>query len=258
MVQGKNKKLGKKKGKKVVDPYTKKEWYKVRAPNAFRKKFVGQTLVTRSQGTKLAADGLKGRVFECSLADLQGDEEQAYRNIKLKVEDVQGKNCLTNFWGMNLTTEKLRSMIRKWQSLIEANVDIKTSDGYTLRLFVLAFTSRSQNQIRKTSYATSAQIRKIRARMVETMVKEATSCDLKELVAKFIPDSIAKEIEKSCSSIYPLQHTTIRKVKVLKAPKFDLTKLMEVHDNYANEDVGAPVEAPAAEEAAPAEEVAAE
>ena len=31
-----------------------------------------------------------------------------------------------------------------------------------------------------------------------------------------------------CAGIYPLQNVYIRKVKVLKAPKFDLTKLMEV------------------------------
>jgi len=60
------------------------------------------------------------------------------------------------------------------------------------------------------------------------MVNQATSCDLKDLVQKFIPESIGKEIEKSTSSIYPLQNVFIRKVKILKAPKFDLGKLMEV------------------------------
>lgn len=43
------------------------------------------------------------------------------------------------------------------------------------------------------------------------------------------------------AGIYPLQNTYIRKVKVLKAPKFDLTKLMEVHGDYT-EEVGAKVE----------------
>lgn len=56
----------------------------------------------------------------------------------------------------------------------------------------------------------------------------ASSHDLKELVKKFIPESIGREIEKATSSIYPLQNVYIRKVKILKAPKFDLGKLMEV------------------------------
>ncbi len=56
----------------------------------------------------------------------------------------------------------------------------------------------------------------------------AWSCDLKELVAKFILEVIGKEIEKATSGIYPLQNTYICKLKILKVPKFDLTKLMEV------------------------------
>ncbi|CAM8993672.1 unnamed protein product [Rhodiola kirilowii] len=79
--------------------------------------------------------------------------------------------------------------------------------------------------------------------MMEIMVNQSTSCDLNELVKKFIPESIGKEIEKATSSIYPLQNVYIRKVKILKAPKFDLGKLMEVHGDYS-EDVGMKVDMP--------------
>ena len=34
------------------------------------------------------------------------------------------------------------------------------------------------------------------------------------------------------------------KVKILKSPKFDVTKLMEVHGDYSGEEVGAKVSAP--------------
>merc|ERR1712072_1484445 len=114
MAVGKNKRLtkGGKKGakKKVVDPFSKKDWYDVKAPSMFAVRQIGKTLVTRTQGTKIASDGLKGRVFEVSLADLQNenDAERSFRKFKLIVEDVQGKNCLTQFYGMNLTTDKLR------------------------------------------------------------------------------------------------------------------------------------------------------
>ena len=36
--------------------------------------------------------------------------------------------------------------------------------------------------------------------MVEIMTREAEACDLKELVAKFIPESIGREIEKACQA----------------------------------------------------------
>jgi len=247
MAVGKNKRLskGKKgKGKKIVDPFTKKEWYDIKAPCMFTHRAVGKTMVTRSTGTKLASDALKHRVVEVSLADLQKDEDQSYRKIRLRVDDVQGKNCLTNFHGMNFTTDKLRSLVRKWQSLIECNVDVKTMDGYVLRLFCIGFTKKRQNQVKKTSYAQTSQIRQIRKKMTEVMTNEASTVDLKELVQKFIPEVIGKEIEKGCSGIFPLQNVYIRKVKMLKTPKFDVTKLMELHaDSGVSEETGAKIAA---------------
>lgn len=252
------------KTKNSSDPFAKKDWYDVKAPSMFAVRNVGKTLVTRTQGTKIASDGLKGRVIEVSLADLQKNEEDAYRKMKLRVEDVQGRHCLTNFWGMDFTTDKLRSMVRKWQSLIEAHADVKTTDGFTLRMFALAFTKKRPGQVKKTAYARSSQVRLIRRKMVEIMTREAASCDLKDLVAKFIPEAIGKDIEKACQGVYPLQNVAVRKVKVLKAPKLDVTKLMEVHGDYAAEDAAQAaaaaakaVERPAAEaEAAPEAEAA--
>ncbi|KHN21710.1 40S ribosomal protein S3a [Glycine soja] len=235
MAVGKNKRISKaKKGgkKKAADPFTKKDWYDIKAPSVFQVKNVGKTLVTRTQGTKTASDGLKHRVFEVSLADLQGDEDHAFKKIRLRAEDVQGKNVLTNFWGMSFTTDKLRSLVRKWQTLIEAHADVKTTDNYTLRMFCIGFTKRRSNQVKRTCYAQSSQVKQIRRKMTEIMVNQTTSCDLKEVVRKLIPEMIGKEIEKATSSIYPLQNVFIRKVKILKAPKFDLGKLMELHSIF--------------------------
>uniref|UniRef100_G1STH1 Small ribosomal subunit protein eS1 n=1 Tax=Oryctolagus cuniculus TaxID=9986 RepID=G1STH1_RABIT len=207
MAVGKNKRLtkGGKKGakKKVVDPFSKKDWYDVKAPAMFNIRNIGKTLVTRTQGTKIASDGLKGRVFEVSLADLQNNEV-AFRKFKLITEDVQGKNCLTNFHGMDLTRDKMCSMVKKWQTMIEAHVDVKTTDGYLLRLFCVGFTKKCNNQIRKTSYAQHQQVRQIRKKMMEIMTREVQTNDLKEVVNKL-------------------------KVKMLKKPKFELGKFMELH-----------------------------
>uniref|UniRef100_A0A5F9DG73 40S ribosomal protein S3a n=1 Tax=Oryctolagus cuniculus TaxID=9986 RepID=A0A5F9DG73_RABIT len=143
MAVGKNKHLkkGGKKGakKKVVDPFSKKDWYDLKAPAMFNIRNIGKTLVTRTQGTKIASDGLKGRVFE------------------------------------------------------------------------------------------HQQVRQIRKKMMEIMTREVQTNDLKEAVNKLIPDSIGKDIEKACQSIYPLHDVFVRKVKMLKKPRFELGKLMELH-----------------------------
>merc|ERR1719240_508530 len=138
---------------------------------------------------------------------------------------------------MSLTRDKLSSMIRKWHTLIEAHADVKTTDGYVVRLFVIAFTKRRDNQEKTNCYAQSAQIRKIRRKMIEIINAEAGKVQLRELVKKLIPESIGKEIEKLTQGIYPLKDVLVRKVKILKKPKFDITKLMELHAD-TGEDVG--------------------
>jgi len=258
MAVGKNKRLSKRKGKpgkKIVDPYTRKDWFEVKAPNIFTVRNFCQTLVNRTQGNTLASDSLKGRVFEISLGDLNKNEEVSYRKMRLRIDEIQGKTCLTNFHGMDFTTDKIRSLVRKWQSLIENIIDVKTADGYLIRLFCIAFTKKRQSQIKKTAYAQSSQIRQIRKKMTEIMTREANT-DLKELFHKFTLETIGKEIEKACQSIYPLQNVFIRKAKILKSPKYDVSKLLEVHgESTAADDTGAKVERTKFKEPTPSDSV---
>ena len=62
MAVGKNKGLSKggKKGakKKIVDPFTRKEWYDVKAPSMFNVRNIGKTLVNRTQVSPLTAISL--------------------------------------------------------------------------------------------------------------------------------------------------------------------------------------------------------
>jgi len=233
MAVGKNKRLtkGSKKGgkKKVVDPFTKKDWYDIKAPAMYKIRNVGKTLVTRTIGNKVAADGLKHRVFDVNQDDLQKDG-QGYRKFKLICEDVQGKNVILNFHGMSLTRDKTCSMVKKWQTMISANVDVKTTDGYSLRIFAIAFTKRNtERQQKKTTYATAHQVHLIRKQMVDIITKNTVSGDISELVKKLLPDAIAADISKAADSVYPLQDVHISKVKVIKKPKLDLHRLAELH-----------------------------
>ncbi|KAH8110909.1 ribosomal S3Ae family-domain-containing protein [Phellopilus nigrolimitatus] len=92
---------------------------------------------------------------------------------------------------MDFTSDKLRSRVRKRQTLIEAHVDVKTTDGYLLHLFAIAFTKRRPTQVRE-----------IRKKMFEIMTHKASSSrDLKELVQKFIPEAIGREIDARTAHI---------------------------------------------------------
>ncbi|CAG2066228.1 unnamed protein product [Timema podura] len=82
--------------------------------------------------------------------------------------------------------------------------------------------------------------------MVEIITRDISSSDLKEVVNKLLPDSIAKDIEKACQGIYPLHDVYTRKVKVLKKPRFELSKLLELHGDGkgATDEAGVKVERP--------------
>ena len=48
--------------------------------------------------------------------------------------------------------------------------------------------------------------------------------DFKEVVSKLIPNSIGKDLEKTCQTIYLLHDVFFRKVKMLKNARFELGK----------------------------------
>ncbi|KAJ2815488.1 ribosomal 40S subunit protein S1B, partial [Coemansia furcata] len=133
----------------------------------------------------------------------------------------------------------LRSLVKKWQSMVEAHVDVKTTDGYLIRLFAIGFTKRRQNQVKKTTYAQTAQLRAIRKKMFEIMTREAVSSNMKLLVEKFNSEAIGLAIQNECKSIYPLDNVLIHKCKVVKFPRVDNQKLMESHGSL--EDAGSKI-----------------
>mmetsp|Transcript_34345 Transcript_34345/g.46950 ORF Transcript_34345/g.46950 Transcript_34345/m.46950 type:complete len:251 (+) Transcript_34345:59-811(+) len=247
MAIGKNKKVTGRKGgkKKTVDSMSRKEWYDILAPVTFRNRQAAKTLVTKTFGTRLASDNLRHRVLQTFLSDLQDQPEHGHVKIRLRVEEIVGRNCLTQFYGMDTTSDKLRSMVRKWISLIECVVDATTNDGYRLRFFVLAFTKPHEKQVRRNAYANTSQKKQIRRRISNILREHVTKTDLNNVVRKLHTKTIVSEIEKSGSQVYPLQNVMIRKVKTLKTPAANLQKLMDAHGNdlpASREEIGMAVD----------------
>ena len=210
--------------------FQKKEWYNVHVPTVFDVRTPTITPCNRTAGQKQSADSLKGRMFEISLADLNRDSnEQAWRKMKVQVEEVKGFDCYTNFYGMDITRDKLCTIVKKLHTTIEAFVQCKTIDGYLLRMFCIGFTKRTSRQVSATCYAKGSQRKLIRKKMMEIMINEVQKLTLKELTKKFVGDALGKQIIKECQKVFPLQNVLVRKVKLLKKPKFDLTKLMELY-----------------------------
>ena len=94
-----------------------------------------------------------------------------WRKIKLIVDQTEGRQALTSFYGVDMTRDELCSLIKKRKTLIEAVQDCKSQDGYVLRVFAIAFTKESANQKSKTNYAQSSQQKSIRRKMNEIIAK---------------------------------------------------------------------------------------
>lgn len=240
MAYGKNKKLSKKgkKGSKKLDPFLRKNWYDVKAPTYLNAKSrrAGRTCVTKTTGQRIETDGLKGRVAEFNMSDLADKNEDSHKKLRLEVQDITGRNCLTDFHGLSLTRDKMNYMIRKRHSLVECRADVRTADGYVVRLFVIAFTKDSKDQVRIFSYAQSAQIKKIRRKISNLLQSTVGAGSLKDLVNLLISDKLENDIKSSCQSIYPLDPVHVFKVKIVRKPKVDFTKLMEIHEGATADD----------------------
>ena len=231
MSLGKNKKnfsKGRKGAKKKVgERFTKKEWWNIKAPGMFMKRMFTYSPVNQTVGKKLASDSMKGRVFEANLGDLNTGYE-FNKKIKLIVEDADGKSKLavTNFYGLECTRDYLCSLIRKWHTLIDLFVDCKTSDGFLMRFFVVAFTSKyNYTQKKATCYANRSQVRQMRAIMTKIITRVCKSSTLKDLVGQVLGNELPEEMMQKCKHIFPLENVTIRKVKSIKRPRVDMAQL---------------------------------
>lgn len=233
MVFGRNKKLGKKgkSSKKKADVFTRKNWYEIKAPAFLDKAAIraGRTCVTKTTGRKIETDSLKGRVGEFNMADLISKNEDGHKKMKLEVLDIAGRSCLTDFYGLELTRDKIASMIKKRRSLVEVKADVRTLDGYVVRVFVVCFTMDTPDQVKVFSYAQAGQIRKLRKKIQSLLQQEVGNSTLQTLVSHLIANKLENDIEKATKSIYPCDPVNIWKVKIVKKPKEDLSRLYELH-----------------------------
>ena len=176
-------------------------------------------------------DAVKGRVVSQMQADLAPNQDSFHwRKIKLVVDQTEGRQAITSFYGVDTTKDEICSLIKKRKTLIEAVTDVKSSDGYVLRVFVICFTKESPNQKRKTNYALSSQQKIIRKKITDIISKEVTKSNVTQILNMFTSEVVEKKITKDVSPIYPVKNVKVRKIKVIQRPNIDYNKLNEMHD----------------------------
>lgn len=230
MAKGKNKlqqKRGGGRGKQERHPFTRKQWYKLQSPPSIANSVeVGWTPVNKTIGTKLSKDGLMGRVCETSFADINEQTPFPWKKVKMQVEEVKGSTLYTSFYGISIIKEKLYNYLRKRMSLIDVVCDVKTQDGYILRVLITTFTARKASQLKNNTYAKHSQVRAIRKAFVKFVARRAANCTAGDFAQNVINEDVSKKLLEKGSKIYTLSHVLVRKVKVLKKSKIDVNKLV--------------------------------
>lgn len=150
--------------KKSADPFFKKEWYVIKVPTYMptsgNKWRVGYSPATKGKGRK----ALDNRTFVINMRDLEDKPEEqtkddiTWKKFSFVTQEVFGDKLLTQWNGMEITRDKRCSLIRKWHTMIQAICDAKTTDGYVLRVKVIAFTKRQVTQVKKNCYAKNSQV----------------------------------------------------------------------------------------------------
>lgn len=137
---------------------------------------------------------------------------------------------MTNFYGLECTRDHLCSLIRKWHTLIDTFVDCKTSDGFLMRFFIVAFTSmyKTMKNPKKwffkkaTCYANRSQVRQMRAIITKIITKECKASTMKDLVYKVLGNEITEEMAKNANLFSLLKILLLEKSNLSRDQKLIL------------------------------------
>lgn len=195
--------MARKKVQRKVDGWKSKEWYNIEAPVYLNRASVGNTL---------AGDPalLIGRNVETTVGELTNDMTKNNTKVILRINNVVGDTATTDLIGHELTTDYVRSIVKRQTSRIDANIDVKTKDGYTIRVKPTCFTIKR---------ARSSQIKAIREMMVGIVKKHASDSDFETFMQEAILGRLSAAIYRQAKFIYPLRRVEIRKTQVEAAPK---------------------------------------
>ncbi|MDP1552900.1 MAG: 30S ribosomal protein S3ae [Methanobacteriaceae archaeon] len=192
--------MAKARRRRVRDTWKEKQWYKITSPKAFGGNEIGNT---PSRDPELL---LKRRV-DVTMRELTGDFSKQYIKLKFQIDNVAGNSAETKFIGHQVTTDYVRSMIRRGTSRIDTPVIVNTNDGHKMKVQVLAITTRR---------AKSSQQKYMRETMQELLTKISAQKSYEELIEGLVIGKIASEIYHKAKKIYPLKRVEIIKTKVLE------------------------------------------
>jgi small subunit ribosomal protein S3Ae len=191
--------MAKAKRRRVRDTWKEKQWYTITTPKEFGDAEIGTTPARDP-------DMLLKRRVESTLRELSGDFSKQYVKLKFQISEVAGSTATTRFMGHQVTSDYVRSMIRRGTSRIDAIVKAETKDGQKMKIHVLAITIKR---------AKSSQQRYIRETIEKLVVDAASQKNFVELVEDIIGGKMASYLYHEAKKIYPLKRVETIKTQVV-------------------------------------------
>lgn len=157
--------------------------------------------------------------------DITNNAKDIPKKIKIIIDEVHGKSCVTTFYGFELMRDVIMEKLKKRQSLIEVYQDVKTLDGTILRVFMMIVTKRSQNQVSLNSYAQHSKIRVLRKKLQAEIIKKGSEMTADALAHEIIVDLLNGELEKVANQVLLNCKLMITKVKTVRRGNVDIAAL---------------------------------
>lgn len=227
-------------GRKSKDKWKMKEWYNIHAPRTFNETVIGESV---------ASDPalLIGRQTDVTVTDLTGDPSKMHIKLKFRIISVDGHEAKTEFVGHSLTSDYVRRLTRRKTTKTDHIVDIRTADGYIIRIKTMAIAGKRIQ---------SSQEEALRGLLNKFFVNFGKDKKLSGLISAIISGDLAKEAMRECKKIVPLRRIEIRKTEILKRGEAEQESILEaepeVEEDSASEDI--PEEEPETEDEEPADE----
>lgn len=185
-----------------LDKWKSKTWYNVETPEFMSRANIGVTPAEEPEQ-------LVGRVVETTVGEIANDFTKHNTKLRLEISEVNGDTASTRFLGHEITTDYLRSIVKRQTSRIDANLDVTTKDGYIVRVKPICFTVKR---------ARTSQIKGIREVMNTIVEKRASELNYEQFIEEAIMGKLSANIYRNAKSIYPLRRVEIRKTEVKSVP----------------------------------------
>ncbi len=180
-----------------------KAWYNLTAPDMFNRASLGETLSDEPEK-------LVGRKTVVSHQDLSGDYSKAHVKLAFEVYAIKGNDALTRFIGHDFRKDYVIRLARRRRTKIDGVFDLKTKDGYVVRVKPLAI---AEKRIKTT------QEKGIREAMGVIVDEWAQKMTFSEFVKAMLSGEVADAATKQCRTIFPVRKLEIKKSQVISFPE---------------------------------------